>query len=69
MMPSFRYRLIDSDGSDLGPFVASHAHWQPGGLIPHADGYLRIVAVVEPLTDEAFQAYLVVEKLGALSAE
>jgi hypothetical protein len=59
-MPAFRYRLIDGDGSDLGPFVSSHPHWQAGGLIPHVSGYLRIVAVVEPETEETLLAYLVV---------
>ena len=62
-LPPFRYRLLGTDGSDLGPFVSSHAGWHAGGLIPHADGYLRITAIVEPLTDESFQAYLVVERL------
>jgi hypothetical protein len=60
-MPPFRYRLIDSNGLDLGPFVSSHTEWRAGGLIPHVACYLRIIAVVEPLTDEAFRAYLVVE--------
>jgi hypothetical protein len=59
-MPAFRYRLLDSDGSDLGPFVSSHPHWEPGRLIRHVGGYLRIVAVVEPETEEKFRACLVV---------
>jgi hypothetical protein len=59
-MPPFRYRLIDSNGSDLGPFVSS-TDWQAGGLIETTDGYLRITAVVEPETEENFNAYLVVE--------
>lgn len=66
-MPTFRYRLIDRDGLDLGPFVASHPDWQPGGIIPRPDGYLRVVAVVEPETDEVFRAYLVVEPLDLTS--
>lgn len=64
-MPPFRYRLIGSDGGDLGPFVSSHPEWPVGGLIPQIDGYLRITAVVEPLTEETFQAYLVVEPFDA----
>jgi hypothetical protein len=59
MLP-FRYRLIDSDGSDLGPFV-SNTDWPVGGLMKTPDGYLRISAVVEPETEESFHAYLVVE--------
>ena len=57
-MSSFRYRLIDMDGSDLGPLVSS-TDWPVGGLMKTAHGYLRIAAVVE--TEEAFHAYLVVE--------
>jgi hypothetical protein len=59
-MPPFRYRLIDGTGADLGPFVSS-TDWPVGGLMETAEGYLRITAVVEPESDEAFQAYLVVE--------
>ena len=35
-MALYRYRLIDSDGGDLGPFVSSSADWQPGDTIPQA---------------------------------
>ena len=59
-MPPFRYRLLDSNGADLGPFVSS-TDWPVGGLMETPDGYLRITAVVEPETDETFRAYLVVE--------
>jgi hypothetical protein len=47
-MSRFRFRLIDTEGSDLGPFVSSYRDWVPGGLIPRVEGYLRITAVVEP---------------------
>jgi hypothetical protein len=60
-MSRFRFRLIDTEGSDLGPFVSSYRDWVPGGLIPRVEGYLRITAVVEPETEEPFLAYLVVE--------
>ena len=59
-MSPFRYRLIDSGGADLGPFVSS-TDWPVGGLMETADGYLRVTAVVEPENDETFRAYLVVE--------
>ena len=62
-MPPFRYRLIDSNGSDLGLFV-SGTDWPVGGLMETTDGYLRITAVVEPEADETFRAYLVVEPFG-----
>jgi hypothetical protein len=41
--------------------AASHPDWQIGGLIPHPDGYLLINAVVQPVTDESFDAYLIVD--------
>ena len=59
-MHPFRYRLIDSNGSDLGPFVSS-IDWPVGGLMNTSAGYFRITAVVEPETEEPFRAYLVVE--------
>ena len=61
-MPFFVYRLIDGNGSDLGPLVSS-TDWPVGGLINSADGYMRITAVVEPETEETFRAYLVVEPI------
>ena len=59
-MPPFRYRLIDGNGTDLGPLVSS-TDWPVGGLMETAEGYLRISAVVESENDETFRAYLVVE--------
>jgi hypothetical protein len=64
-MPPFRYRLIDRDGADLGPLVSGYAALEVGGLIPRALGVLRITAVVEPETEETFNAYLVVEPFDA----
>ena len=59
-MPPFHYRLIDSNGADLGPFVSS-TDWPVGGLMETAAGYLRVTAVVAPENGETFRAYLVVE--------
>jgi hypothetical protein len=61
-VPSFVYRLIDGNGSDLGPLVSS-TDWPVGGLIKWRAGYMRITAVVEPETEETFRAYLVVEPI------
>lgn len=61
-MSPFRYRLIDSDGRDIGPFVSSRDDWRPGDTIPRdVTRSLRVRAVVEPRLEEAFQAYLVVD--------
>ena len=59
-MPPFRYRLLDSNGADLGPFVSS-TDWPVGGLMETAAGYLRVTAIVEPENGENLRAYLVVE--------
>jgi hypothetical protein len=64
-MATFRYQLIGTDGSDLGPFVSSHGDWHVGALIPHPAGYLRVKALVEPLAGETFRAYLLVEDFSA----
>jgi hypothetical protein len=61
-MATYRYRLLDSDGLDLGPFVSSRVDWLPGAMIPQVEGYLLVTAVVDPETNEDFQAYLVVEQ-------
>ena len=65
-MPPFRYRLIDNGGRDIGPFVSSRDDWQPGDTIPRGvTESLRVRAVVEPMPDESFRAYLVVEEVDA----
>jgi hypothetical protein len=59
----FRYRLIDAQGTDLGPFVSNDPEWQPGSTIARgADDVLRVIAVVESEDDREFRAYLVVEQ-------
>ncbi len=64
-MPPYRYRFIDSDRVDLGPFVSSNDNWQTGAIIPRLGGSFRVTAVVEPVIAEKFQAYLVVERFDA----
>jgi hypothetical protein len=57
----FRYRLIDADGTDLGPFVSKRRDWKPGDRIGRSKGEdMLITAVIEPDGDAGFQAYLVV---------
>jgi hypothetical protein len=57
----YRYRLIDAEGNDLGPFVSSDSDVQAGRSIPNRAGKIWLVtAVVAPEQDNAFRAYLVV---------
>jgi hypothetical protein len=59
----FRYRLIDAEGKDLGPFVSNDPEWQPGSTIARGAGdVLRVIAVVESEDATDFRAYLVVEQ-------
>jgi hypothetical protein len=61
----FRYRLIDINGNDLGPFLSSEPDWRPGNTIPRGGGdVLRVTAVVAPEPGHDFRAYLVVEPDG-----
>lgn len=61
-MPLYRYRLIDAEGNDLGPFVSSDSEVQAGRTVANGAGEVwRVTAVVAPEHDEgAFRAYLVV---------
>lgn len=62
----FRYRLIDAEGTDLGPFVSKVWDWKPGDRIGRSKGEdMLITAVVEPEGDAGFQAYLVVVPLAS----
>jgi hypothetical protein len=62
----FRYRLIDAEGTDLGPFISKRQAWKPGERIGRSKGEdMLITAVVEPEEDADFQAYLVVSPLGS----
>jgi hypothetical protein len=65
----FRYRLIDADGTDLGPFVSKTQNWKPGDRIGRSKGGdMLITAVIEPEGDAGFQAYLVVSTPASGSA-
>jgi hypothetical protein len=61
----FRYRLIDADGTDLGPFVSKSQNWTPGDQIGRSKGEdMVITAVIEPEDDAGFLAYLVVSPVS-----
>jgi hypothetical protein len=61
---AFRYRLLSSQGDDLGPFVSSHNNWKSGDTLPsNARDELQVTAVVEPEDGASFAAYLVVEAI------
>ena len=65
---SFRYRLIDAEGADLGPFVSKSSDWKPGDRIGRSrGGDMLITAVVEPEEGAGFLAYLVVVPLTSRS--
>jgi hypothetical protein len=62
----FRYRLLNTEGDDLGPFVSSHNNWHAGDTLPrNARDCLQVTAVVEPEDGATFAAYLVVEAVPA----
>ena len=57
-----RFRLVDGDGNDLGPFVANVAWWNPGDRIHRgSEGDLLVVRMVEADADDNVDGYLVVE--------
>ena len=59
---AFRYRLLSTEGDDLGPFVSGHDRWKAGDALPptgRAD--LRVTAVVAPEDGATFAGYLVIE--------
>ena len=58
----YRYRLIESDGADLGPFVTGSDSWKPGRIILQPGGDYEVTAVVEAEPGENFGAYLVVRR-------
>jgi hypothetical protein len=61
----FRYRLLDTEGDDLGPFVSSHNNWHAGATLPsNARNELQVTAVVEPEDGATFAAYLVVKAVS-----
>jgi len=61
----FRFRLIDAEGTDIGPFVSKRQNWKPGEHIGRSkDEDVLITAVIEPEDEADFHAYLVVSPLG-----
>ena len=63
-MPVYRYRLIDKDGIDLGPFVTGSDSWRAGRIILQPGVDYEVTAVVEAEPHENFRAYLVVRQFG-----
>ena len=61
-MTVYRYRLIASDGADLGPFVTGSDSWKPGRIILQPGGDYEVTAVVEAEPGENFGAYLIVRR-------
>jgi hypothetical protein len=64
---TFRYRLIDEHGADLGPLASQRVDWQPGERLSRRHGetleVLRVVDVDEAHA-ELFRAYIVVRPSG-----
>ena len=57
-----RYRLIDEEGEDLGPFQAATPTWAAGDRIPRGPGdSLIVVHVTEALDGDEVDGYLVVK--------
>jgi hypothetical protein len=63
---AFRYRLVSTDGDDLGPFFSINSKWQVGDVLHrNTRDDLRVTAVVEPEEGTPYVAYLVVEAITA----
>jgi hypothetical protein len=57
----FRFRLLDPDGNDLGPFVSAESDWQPGRWLNRGtSGSLVVTAVIQAEGSAGYSAYLVV---------
>ena len=57
-----RFRLVDADGNDLGPFVTNAARWNPGDRIHRgSEGDLIVLRMVDADADDNVDGYLVVE--------
>jgi hypothetical protein len=67
-MPGFRFRLLDEDGTDLGPFVATVPRWQPGQVIHYGPSVvLKVVRVVDvegAYGPDNLRGYLVLQEVG-----
>jgi hypothetical protein len=59
----YRYRLIDEQGTDLGPLASQRLDWHPGERLARShEETLEVVRVVEvdDAHAELFRAYIVV---------
>ena len=63
-MVVYRYRLINREGVDLGPFVTGFDDLKPGRIILRPGGDFEVIAVVEAEPGEHFRAYLVIEQFN-----
>jgi hypothetical protein len=60
---TFRYRLIDETGEDLGPLASKRSNWLPGEKLSRWHGEsLMILRVVPVEPQELFTAYLLVRR-------
>lgn len=58
---SFRFRLMNEDGADLGPFATSEPNWSPGHRIQRGPGdALEVLRVVAAEEGDDVSGYLVV---------
>lgn len=59
----FRFRLVDEQGNDLGPFATRQGDWRQGERLSRWHGErFEIVEVVDS-GDESVHAYLVVREV------
>lgn len=56
-----RYRLIDEQGENLGPFHTAAPTWQPGDRIPRGHDTLVVVNLTLALDGDDVDGYLVVK--------
>ena len=60
----FRFRLVDVDGNDLGPFVSSEPGRHPGGHVPlDAGDILEVVRLVDVDESDDVAGYLIVKPI------
>ena len=58
-----RFRLVDAQGKDLGPFVAKTARWKPGDRIYRgSEGDLIVMRMIKADVSDNADGYLVVEQ-------
>ena len=57
----FRYRVIDEDGSDLGPLASQRGEWSSGDRLSRWHGEkLEVVSFVDAEEHEPFDGYIIV---------